>query len=87
MTSCTQWRGGQECGSTADVRLHIQGLSCVGCAPTRDTPPAVLCRGCGRYLDPAAAAGYDGTPGVYDRHPGCEGRRQNLRLINGGKTA
>ncbi len=50
-------------------------------------PPTALCRGCGRYLDSAAAAGWDGQPGVYDRHPGCEPGGRPLRLIHGGKTA
>jgi len=40
--------------------------------------------GCGWPLHPAAAAGPDGTPGVYDRHPGCEQRPQ-LRILKGGK--
>lgn len=49
------------------------------------TVPAALCRGCGTYLDPAAAAGPDGTPGVFDRHPGCEPGGTPLRLIKGAK--
>lgn len=83
--ACAQWRDGQECGSTDDVRLHIQGLSCVGCAPARDTPPTALCKGCGTYLDPAARAGHDGQPDVHDRHPGCEAGGRQLRLIKGEK--
>ncbi|HEX6968506.1 MAG TPA: hypothetical protein VF174_06825, partial [Micromonosporaceae bacterium] len=32
--------------------------------------------GCGWPLDPAAAAGVDGTPAAFDRHPGCESIHQ-----------
>ncbi|WP_326564528.1 hypothetical protein [Micromonospora peucetia] len=42
--------------------------------------------GCGWPVAPAATAGPDGTPGVFDRHPGCEPGGQQLRLIAGGKT-
>ncbi|WDZ87217.1 hypothetical protein [Micromonospora cathayae] len=42
--------------------------------------------GCGWPVDPAAAAGPDGTPNTYDRHPGCEPGGAQLRLIPGGKT-
>lgn len=53
---------------------------------TAPTAPVALCRRCGTYLDPAAAAGHDGTPGVYDRHPGCEPGGAPLRLVKGEKT-
>ncbi|NBE80340.1 hypothetical protein [Micromonospora rubida] len=42
--------------------------------------------GCGWALHPAAAAGHDGTPGVFDRHPGCEADRPQLRVVKGGKA-
>lgn len=38
---------------------------------------------CGWPVHPAAAAGADGTPGVHDRHPGCEPGGQQLRLLKG----
>ncbi|MFI6238366.1 hypothetical protein ACIBEF_00640 [Micromonospora sp. NPDC050795] len=41
--------------------------------------------GCRWPVDPAATLGADGTPGVFDRHPGCETGQQPLRLIQGGK--
>ncbi|MEV4521445.1 hypothetical protein AB0J77_14550 [Micromonospora tulbaghiae] len=49
------------------------------------TAPArqVLCTVCGSLLDPAAAAGWDGTPDVYDRHPGCDRTDRHLHLIKG----
>lgn len=53
---------------------------------TTTVTPRALCRGCGGLLDPAAAAGHDGTPAVYDRHPGCEPGGAPLRLIKGAKA-
>ena len=50
-----------------------------------DSPNGRLCRVCGSVLHPAAAAGYDGTPNVYDRHPGCEPGGRPLHLVKGGK--
>lgn len=47
-------------------------------------PPCAA--GCGWPLDPAAAAGHDGTPGIYDRHPGCDSP-PHPRLIQGGQAA
>lgn len=83
---CPQWRDGQPCGSTTGVRPYLTGAACADCAPPPADAPTALCRGCGTLLHPAAAAGPDGTPGVFDRHPGCEPGGQRLRLINGGKT-
>ncbi|MCZ7434788.1 hypothetical protein O7598_31245 [Micromonospora sp. WMMC241] len=50
---------------------------------TAPAEPRALCTGCGSLLDPAAAAGWDGTPAIYDRHPGCEKRGGHLRLVKG----
>ncbi|MFF3867382.1 hypothetical protein [Micromonospora sp. NPDC001898] len=84
-STCVTWVGTSACGSTDGVRPYLQGPTCTGHATPGDDSPGRLCPVCGRYLDPAAAAGPDGQPGVWDRHPGCEAGGQQLRLIKGGR--
>ncbi|MFE7868814.1 hypothetical protein ACFUYE_00480 [Micromonospora humida] len=84
-TECTQWRAGQPCRSTTGVRPYLTGAACQGCRPVGEPAPLALCPVCGGLLDPAAQLGHDGTPGVHDRHPGCEPGGQQLRLIQGGR--
>ncbi len=84
-TECTQWRAGQPCRSTTGVRPYLTGATCSGCRPAGEPAPQALCPVCGGYLDPAARAGHDRSPDVFDRHPGCEAGGTPLRLIQGGR--
>ncbi len=53
-------------------------------APAGERRP--LCPGCGGRLYPAATAGHDRTPDVYDRHPGCEKKTdRHLHLVKGAR--
>lgn len=108
---CTNWsdRDRSYCGAIDGVRLYLVGdrypdhppNALAGRGEVDQAKPAWLaCAGCHRTLDPAAAAGVDGEPGVFDRHPGCEPARRTpiaeppsahhthrpLRVIQGGKT-
>lgn len=109
--ACGHWSdlASRYCGATGDVRLYPIGPRCPADTPNavagrgevdQAKPAWLACAGCHRTLDPAAAAGVDGEPGVFDRHPGCEPARRTpiaeppsahhthrpLRVIQGGKT-